>query len=70
MQSLTFPAKSNVSNSQCVQITIIDDFDIEGNETFQLTVADTDNRTIIDPATSIVDIIDNDRELQIQFIEK
>ncbi len=66
MQSLTFPAESNVSNSQCVEITINDDFDIEGNETFQLTVADGNTRTMIEPATSVVTIIDNDRELQIQ----
>lgn len=60
-QLVEFPAGSNTD--QCFTITIIDDNDIEANETiiFNLTsVFGGDNATIDSPSTTTFTIIDND----------
>ena len=48
-QVLTFPAGSVVGNTQCIQVTILTDDSVEGDETFMLNLGSPGPLVVLDP---------------------
>ena len=53
---------SSSSNQQCVNITIVDDNVLESLETFSVTIDTSVDRVVLEPNTTVVEIVDNDGE--------
>ena len=57
-----FTFSSSSSNQQCVNITIVDDNVLESLETFSVTIDTSVDRVVLEPNTTVVEIVDNDGE--------
>ena len=58
--TLTFPAGSMDDNSQCATIDIMDDFDVEGEHSFTVSLQNPSSNGVIGTqATATVTITDN-----------
>ena len=60
-----FPAGSVVNDVQCAEVTILDNSILEGNETFNMTMAAVSSSVMIGNAITTVTISDNDSKYTI-----
>ena len=60
MYFLSFQARSASGDMQCVNVTIVDDPEVEEDETFLVGISTTGLATTIDPNTTIVTILNDD----------
>ncbi len=58
--SMSFISGSTDNDVRCVNITILDDDSLEGNQTFTLTVTTPDPDVMLGSGTITITIIDND----------
>ena len=61
MAALTFSTGSTDSTTQCLNVTIEDDGDaVEGDETFTVTLMDSDDGVMLGNSETNVTILDNE----------
>ena len=59
----TFVAGSTDNATRCVNITILDDAALEGNQTFTLTLSTSDPDVVLGNNVTVITIEDNDSVL-------
>ena len=57
-----FPSSSTIGDTECVNVTILDDLIFESEEDFTLLLTDPVNATIGDPSNASVTIVDDDAQ--------
>ena len=59
---VVFPAGTSNGDMQCIAVTIIDDREMEGDETFTVTLATSSSAVTLGNAVTTITITDNDGE--------
>ena len=58
--TLEFPVNSTSGDEQCINITIVDDNDVEGDEMFTVTLERIIGAVTLSQGTTVVTITDNE----------